>query len=65
MKWNTEDWGSRVIATSDAVDLRIAKKDQAGILLGTNGETMKVIKQDTTTATNYHYSFWRRIEHDG
>ena len=57
-KWDTNVWGLSVVATQDAVDMGILKDGQRGLLLGFCGETWKVVKEGTTTSSQYHKSFW-------
>ena len=56
--WNTDRWGTFVVATRSAVTQGIADEGQRGVLLGIQGQLCKVVKENTTTSTIYAMSFW-------
>ncbi len=59
--WDYSEWGTRLVATAEAVKSGITKAGQKGILLATavGAPTLiKVVKEGTVTPSTYWQGFW-------
>ena len=56
--WDYSNWGKVVYPTAKLVSQGLAEYDKAGLLLGEDGNFVRVVREDTVTSIIYWKGFW-------